>query len=103
MSPTIARFSVTSDADLVYRARDGDVVWIVEHLPPLDGVDRVNDEVEGAVDAADPDEALFNPIMQAFHGPCTKQVAGMPGISRTFATDVMCHPLLLAICDRGLL
>jgi ectoine hydroxylase-related dioxygenase (phytanoyl-CoA dioxygenase family) len=52
------------------------------------------------VAAADPDEALFNPIMQAFHGPFTKQVAGMPGISRTFAVDVMCHPLLLALCDR---
>ena len=34
---------------------------------------------------ADPNEALFNPIMQAFHGPHTKQVAGMPGISPTFA------------------
>jgi ectoine hydroxylase-related dioxygenase (phytanoyl-CoA dioxygenase family) len=27
----------------------------------------------------------------------------MPGISRTFATDVMCHPVLLALCDRVLL
>ena len=41
--------------------------------------------------------------MQAFHGPFTKQVAGVPGISRTFATEVMCHPLLLALCDRVLL
>jgi len=54
------------------------------------------------VELADPDEALFNPIMQEFHGRFTKQVAGMPGISRTFATDVMCHPLLLALCDRVL-
>jgi ectoine hydroxylase-related dioxygenase (phytanoyl-CoA dioxygenase family) len=27
----------------------------------------------------------------------------MPGISRTFATDVMCNPLLLDLCDRVLL
>ena len=27
----------------------------------------------------------------------------MPGISRTFAVDVMCHPLLLALADRVLL
>ena len=66
-------------------------------------VERVNDEVEAAVDAADPDEELFNPVMQAFHGPFTKQVAGMPGISPTFAVDVMCHPLLLALSDRVLL
>jgi ectoine hydroxylase-related dioxygenase (phytanoyl-CoA dioxygenase family) len=103
MSPTIERFAVSSEPDAIHAALDRDGVVIVEHLLPLDVVDRVNDEVEAAVEAADPDAALFNPIMQAFHGPCTKQVAGMPGISRTFATDVMCHPLLLAICDRVLL
>ena len=41
--------------------------------------------------------------MTEFHGLQTKQVAGMPGLSRTFATEVMCHPLLLALCDRVLL
>ncbi len=102
-SPTIERLDASAEADAVYGALDRDGVVIVEHLLPLDVVARVNDEVEGAVDAADPGEALFNPIMQAFHGPCTKQVAGMPGISPTFATEVMCHPLLLAICDRVLL
>jgi ectoine hydroxylase-related dioxygenase (phytanoyl-CoA dioxygenase family) len=55
------------------------------------------------VESADPNEQFFNPIMQAFHGPHTKQVTGVPGISRTFATEVMCHPLLLALCDRVLL
>jgi ectoine hydroxylase-related dioxygenase (phytanoyl-CoA dioxygenase family) len=103
MSPMIERFAVTAEADAIYAALDRDGVVIVENLLPLEVVDRVNEEVEGAVEAADPDAALFNPIMQAFHGPCTKQVAGMPGVSRTFATDVMCHPLLLAICDRVLL
>jgi ectoine hydroxylase-related dioxygenase (phytanoyl-CoA dioxygenase family) len=103
MSPTIERFAVTAEPDAIHGALDRDGVVIVENLLALDVVDRVNAEVEGAVAAADPDEALFNPIMQAFHGPCTKQVAGMPGISRTFATDVMCHPLLLEICDRVLL
>jgi ectoine hydroxylase-related dioxygenase (phytanoyl-CoA dioxygenase family) len=102
-SPAIERFDGTADADALYAAFDRDGVVIVENLLPLDVVERVNHEVEGAVDAADPNEELFNPIMQAFHGPCTKQVAGMPGISPTFATDVMCHPLLLALCDRVLL
>jgi ectoine hydroxylase-related dioxygenase (phytanoyl-CoA dioxygenase family) len=103
MSPTIERFAITAEPDAIHAALDRDGVVIVEGLLPLAVVDRVNDEVEAAVEAADPDETLFNPIMQAFHGPRTKQVAGMPGISRAFATDVMCHPLLLAICDRVLL
>ena len=41
--------------------------------------------------------------MKAFHGPYTKQVTGACAISPTFATEVMCHPLLLALCDRILL
>jgi hypothetical protein len=107
VSPTIERFDgrsvTTADADAVHAALMRDGAVIVEHLLASEVVDLVNDEVGSAVDAADPNEALFNPVMQAFHGPYTKQVAGVPGISRTFATDVMCHPLLLAMCDRVLL
>jgi ectoine hydroxylase-related dioxygenase (phytanoyl-CoA dioxygenase family) len=100
MSATLERFAATSDPDVINAAIERDGAAIIEGLLSLDVVARVNAEVESAVEAADPNEALFNPIMQAFHGPFTKQVAGMPGISRTFAIDVMCHPLLLALCDR---
>jgi ectoine hydroxylase-related dioxygenase (phytanoyl-CoA dioxygenase family) len=103
MSATIERFDPGSDPDAIHLALARDGVVIVEGLLAPDLVQRVNDEVEAAVAAADPNEEYFDPIMQAFHGPCTKQVAGMAGISRTFATDVMCHPLLLALCDRVLL
>jgi hypothetical protein len=100
---TIDRFDARADVDDVYGAlvRDGAVV--VEQLLPLDVVAQVNDDVEAAVAAADPDEELFNPVIQAFHGPCTKQVSGVAGMSRAFAVDVMCHPLLLSLCDRLLL
>src|SRR3974390_514997 len=100
MTVTLERFAAASDPDAIGDALDRDGAAIIEGLLSLDVVDRVNAEVSAAVDAADPDEELFNPIMQQFHGPFTKQVAGLPGISRTFAIDVMCHPLLLALCDR---
>src|SRR6185503_447402 len=103
MGATLERFAVTTDPDAICAAIERDGAVIVEGLLPLDVVERVNEEVEAAVAAADPHEELFNPIMQAFHGPFTKQVPGVPGISRTFAVDVMCHPLLLALCDRVLL
>ena len=106
MGSTIERFDAAAgmpDADAVQAAFERDGVVIVEHLLPLDVVDRVNAEVEDAVAAADPDAELFNEVMKVFHGPFTKQVAGMPGLSPTFAVDVMCHPLLLALCDRVLL
>ena len=103
MTPPIARFAADADPDVVHAAIERDGVAIVEGLLAPDVVARVNDEVEAAVAAADPDEEYFNPVMSAFHGPQTKQVTGVPGISRTFAVDVMCHPLLLALCDRTLL
>jgi ectoine hydroxylase-related dioxygenase (phytanoyl-CoA dioxygenase family) len=103
MAATIERFAASADADAIHAGLERDGAVIIEGLLSLDVVDRVNEEVEAAVAAADPDEALFNPIMQAFHGPFTRQVSGVPGISRTFATDVMCHPALLALCDRVLL
>lgn len=94
--------SVT-DPDEVCAVLDRDGVVIVEDLLTPDVVARVNADVEGAVAAADHDDTFFDPVLQAFNGPCTKQVAGVPGISPTFATDVMCHPLLLGVCDRVLL
>jgi ectoine hydroxylase-related dioxygenase (phytanoyl-CoA dioxygenase family) len=100
MGATLQNFTAGSDPDAIHAAIERDGAVIVEGLLSLDVVDRVNAEVEDAVAAADPNEPLFNPVIQAFHGEFTKQVAGMPGLSPTFAVDVMCHPLLLALCDR---
>src|SRR5438874_7130607 len=103
MTATIERFSSASDPDAVHVALERDGAVIVEDLLSRDVVHRVNEEVEATLEAVDPTDPLFDPIMQAFHGPFTKQVAGVAAISRTFALDVMCHPLLLALCDRILL
>ena len=93
----------TAEPDAVSAILERDGAAILEALLGPSIVSRVNEEVGPVLDAADPEEELFNPIMQAFHGPCTKQVTGACAISRTFATEVMCHPLLLAVCDRILL
>ncbi|MFZ6005925.1 MAG: phytanoyl-CoA dioxygenase family protein [Actinomycetota bacterium] len=98
----IQRFHSGDDVVAIGDAIEEDGAVIVGALLSAEVVEHVNAEVEAAVAAADPSEAMFNPIMEAFHGPFTKQVAGVPGISRTFAVEVMCHPLLLALCDRFL-
>ena len=103
MSTTIERVDADAHPDDVWAVlwRDGAV--IVERLLSDDVVATVNREVESAVAAADPEEPYFNPVLSAFHGPETRQVPGLPGISSTFAVEVMCHPMLLALCDRVLL
>jgi ectoine hydroxylase-related dioxygenase (phytanoyl-CoA dioxygenase family) len=100
---TVERFEVDDDVDAVYDALVRDGAVIVEHLVGLDVVDQVNRDVDAAVAAASPDDEMFNPVIQAFHGPCTRQVSGVAALSRTFAVDLMCHPLLLGLCDRLLL
>jgi ectoine hydroxylase-related dioxygenase (phytanoyl-CoA dioxygenase family) len=103
MPAKLQRFTTRSDIPTLLDAIDRDGAVIVEGLLDQSVVDRVNAEVEDAVSAADPSAPLFSPVMEAFHGPCTKQVPGMPGLSRTFAVDVMCHPILLALADAILL
>ncbi|MEY2421105.1 MAG: hypothetical protein QOI95_1172 [Acidimicrobiaceae bacterium] len=102
-SATLERFDVHGDPDTIHAAIVRDGAAIIEGLLSADVVARVNEEVGAALDEADPDAAMFNPVMQAFHGPHTRQVSGAPGLSPTFAVDVMCHPLLLALADRILL
>lgn len=96
---SLQRFHAQDDVTTILKAIDGDGGVIVEGLLSADVIDRVNAEVEERVAAADPAAEMFNPVLQAFHGAQTKQVAGMPGISATFAVDVMCHPLYLALAE----
>jgi ectoine hydroxylase-related dioxygenase (phytanoyl-CoA dioxygenase family) len=76
--------------------RDGAV--IVRALLPPDVIGAINREIQPFVDAADPDMRHLNPGVQAFHAQ-TRHVSGLAGKSRTFATEVMIHPLLMAVCD----
>ncbi len=76
---------------------------VVEELLSNEVVARLNEEVAEAMVTASPDTALFDPVMEQFYGPSTRQVTGAAAISPTFATQVMCHPLLLALCDLVLL
>jgi len=76
--------------------QDGAV--IVHDLLRPDLVDAINMEVQPFVDAADPDMRHLNPGVQVFHAQ-TRHVSGLAGKSRTFATEVMVHPLLMDLCD----
>ena len=76
--------------------RDGAV--IVRDLLSPEVVRAINDEVQPFVDRADPDMRHLNPGVQYFHAQ-TRHVSGLAGKSPTFATEVMIHPLLLALCD----
>src|SRR6185437_15927772 len=77
--------------------RDGAVV-VHDLLPPA-VLHAINTEVDPYVETADPDIRHLNPGVQFFHAQ-TRHVNGLAGKSRTFATEVMVHPLLLGLCDE---
>lgn len=99
---SLRHFQVGDNVAEMLKAIDVDGAIIIEGLLPVDVVARVNAEVELTVAATDPDAPTFNPITRAFMGAFTKNVAGVAGISPTFATDVMCHSVLLGLADAVL-
>jgi hypothetical protein len=100
---TIERCAADAAPEIVCEILQREGAVIVEGLLAAETVAAVNHDVQAAVEATDPDADWFNPVIKAFHGPQTRAVSAIPAISRAFAVDVMCHPLLLELCDRVLL
>ena len=94
--------SSTSHVEVIAALREHGGV-IVEGLLPPTTVTRINDEVGPYVEAADPAAKQINPFLEEFFGTRTRHVASITGKSPTFATEVLCHPTMLAVCDDILL
>lgn len=92
----------TSHEEVIAALREHGGV-IVEGLLSPATVARINDEVGPYVEAADPAAKQINPFLEEFFGKRTRHVASITGKSPTFATDVLCHPTMLAACDDILL
>lgn len=95
----LRRVPATAPVDEVVEILTQDGGVIIERLIDAATVAAINREVDGWVDRADPAMRHLNPAIQMFFGDRTKHVGGVAGKSRTFATEVMIHPLLLGICD----
>ena len=102
MPAELQHLPVSASADEVVRILREDGGVIVDQLIDAPTVARINAEVDGWVAAADPAMRHLNPALQFFFGDRTKHVSGLAGKSRTFATEVMVHPLLLGVCDEVL-
>src|SRR5262245_55057659 len=103
MAAALQRLPVTAPADALHQALKEDGGVIVEGFLAPAVVDRIRGEVAAARAAANPGLKHRNPAIQFSFGDKTRHVNGMATQSRTFATEVLIHPVFLALCDRVLL
>lgn len=103
MTATLRRMSATDSLDSIEQALKDDGGVIVENFLAADAIERIKAEAADARARANPGMKHLNPAVQFFYGDKTRHVNGMAAQSRTFATEVMIHPLYLALCDRILL
>ena len=102
MPPEIPRLSAADPSADVVAALASHGAAIVADLLDAATLARFNAELDPLLAAAQPDRRFLNPGVEWFFGKRTRHVAAVAAHSRTFATDVLCHPLLLAVCDAVL-
>ena len=103
MSAKLARLSAHEPIDAIHAALQEDGAVIVDGFLERGVVEAIRREVEAPLAAADPGMKHLNPALQFFFGDKTRHVSGMAGKSRSFATEVLTHPIYLGVCDRVLL
>ena len=102
MSATLPRLRQRDGADAIVAALTEHGGVIVEDMLGKDALTRINAEVDPHLAVADPGRGHLNPAVAWFFGKRTRHLTSMAAKSRTFATDVLCHPLLLSACDAVL-
>lgn len=97
----IATCDARDDADAIAQRMLDDGAVIVRGVLEPGVLDAFNAEIDGcfAREDASP-RAYMNDTITHFYGPQTRHMAGMAGKSAVFRRDVLCHPVLMAQCER---
>jgi ectoine hydroxylase-related dioxygenase (phytanoyl-CoA dioxygenase family) len=101
----LERVPATASPHLIIDALQRDGAVIVEDLLDPDLLTRFNADVDPFLEAARPakDREFLNDVVQWFFGAETRDVTGVAGKSRVFATEILTHRVYRAVCDAVLL
>ncbi len=102
MSGSLERMKAGEPLQALVAALQEDGGVIVEGLLDADVLARLNAELDPILEATSPRREFLNPALAWFFGERTRHVTGVTSKSPTFAADVLCHPILLGICDAVL-
>ncbi|MFP8879466.1 MAG: phytanoyl-CoA dioxygenase family protein [Myxococcota bacterium] len=103
MAESVPRLNSGDSSDSIVGALEESGAVIIDGLLSDDIVSRFNAEIDDHLDAADSDRQFVNPLIALFMGAQTRHITGIAAKSRIFAEEVLCDPVLLAICDAILL
>lgn len=99
MTPVLPRLHASRPLDAMLHSLREAGALVIEDLLEREILERLNAELDPHVEQAPPDRDYLNPALEWFFGKRTRSVTGVASRSRTFATDVLCHPTYLGICD----
>ncbi len=75
---------------------------IVDNFLTPELLARFNSELDPLLAAADPERKFLNPAVEWFFGNKTRHLSAVSAHSRTFAEEILPHPVYMAICDTVL-
>jgi ectoine hydroxylase-related dioxygenase (phytanoyl-CoA dioxygenase family) len=103
--PELQRIPADAPTDRIVDALERDGAVIVEDLLDADLLARFNAELDPFLERAPVarDRRFINDAIQWFFGAQTRDVTGVAGKSRVFATEILTHPVYKAVCDAVLL
>jgi len=99
---SIAYLKASDSTDDIVAALAESGAVVVEGLLDGDTLSRFNEELEPILAASRPDREFLNPALEWFFGQHTRHITAVASKSRTFVDDVLCHPVLLGVCDAVL-
>ncbi len=102
---TVQRINADAPSRLIVDALERDGAVIVEGFLDHDLLARFNAEIDPLIEHAPPgkDRSFVNDTIKWFFGAQTRDVTGVAGRSRVFATEILTHPVYRAVCDAILL
>lgn len=103
MAGSILRLDASAASEQVVGGlREAGAVIVEGLLDPVT-LERFNGEIDAHLEASEDGRQLVNPFVTGFFGPHTRHITGIAAKSRSFVDHVLCHPVLLALCDAVLL
>lgn len=100
----IERIKASEPAEHITAALRADGAVIVEELLSADVLDRFNAELDPYLEPIEHgSQEYLNDVIKWFMGHQTRQLTGVAGKSRVFATEILTDPVYRAVCDEILL